>query len=61
VYRDHPKVDSYQLTSNGPDRIRGYFEYYGPYGKGVDGQTQPHVYDPTNGTMSWGDIIVWGP
>ncbi len=43
VYRDHPKVDSYQLTSNGPDRIRGYFEYYGPYGKGVDGQTQPRM------------------
>ncbi|HPK02785.1 MAG TPA: hypothetical protein PLS90_10060 [Candidatus Sumerlaeota bacterium] len=60
-YRNHPRVNSYLLYSKGPDRILGYFNFYGPYGKGTDGKAVPAVYDPTNGTISSGDICVWGP
>ncbi len=61
AYRHHPQVNSYLLSSYGPDRERGWFEFCGPYGKGVDGMLVPPVYDPTNGTMSSGDIVIWGP
>jgi len=61
AYRNHPKVRSYLLSSYGPDKLRGWFEYLGPYGKGVDGNYVAPVYDPTNGTISFGDICVWGP
>jgi len=48
---------SWRLASNGPDRFPNF--------EGIDGAgpslPPTYQYDPTNGTISRGDIIRWGP
>jgi prepilin-type N-terminal cleavage/methylation domain-containing protein len=60
VYRSSPMINSYLMASVGPDRVRDYIEYSGPYGKDAAG-VPVRRYDPTNGTISAGDIVVYGP
>lgn len=60
-YADHPKAHSWFLSSYGPDMVYSYIEYFGPYGTSHPTIPQATVYDPTNGTISNGDICRWGP
>ena len=46
----------WELQGAGPDRL------IGPYSHGdFPGALHIEVYDGTNGTMSWGDIVRFGP
>jgi len=46
----------YTIISKGPDRADSYW-----YNR--DGSLSTHLteYDPSNGTVSWGDLRYWGP
>lgn len=44
-----PEVIPYLLTSIGPDRIEDVIPPY-----------SPRIYDPSNGTVSWGDVVRFG-
>ena len=45
------------MLSPGPDRVHGYSEWV----LVDDPNVVNRVYDPTNGTVSQGDIVRWGP
>jgi len=71
AFRNDPRVDSFLIYSSGPNKFSGtewvnWAEYYGPYGDGRRFMPQPDnltvvLYDPTNGTVSWGAIARYGP
>jgi len=61
LFRASPRVDSFLFYSWGPDQTRDWVEYYGPYGNSVESAPIPPHYDPSNGTVSRGDIITYGP
>jgi len=55
VYHNLPNI-CYTIISKGPDRADSF--WFNPDGSGT-----AHIkeYDPTNGTISWGDLHYWGP
>jgi prepilin-type N-terminal cleavage/methylation domain-containing protein len=67
-YRPHHSA--YVIVSNGPDHLKGpdptngqvfWYQWYGDVtlDKLSGGKFTPWNYDPTNGTVSYGDIIRW--
>ena len=47
----------YMVASCGPNETRDH----GPSGGGFPQDTYPTSYDPTNGTISYGDLFLFGP
>lgn len=66
-------IKGWCLSSNGPDRVynNGQWGIYGEPGINIlqfnptgdpSQRARPGcIYDATNGTVSWGDIVRWGP
>jgi prepilin-type N-terminal cleavage/methylation domain-containing protein len=68
VYRPLAGVDAFStppswvLVSKGPDeRDAGSVHTWGDRDPNRIGSYTNSVYDPTNGTVSYGDIVRWGP
>jgi prepilin-type N-terminal cleavage/methylation domain-containing protein len=77
AFKDAPRLDSTIIYSSGPNLERGHddqdwiawSEYYGPYGNSrgyivPPPETPPAtviLYDPSNGTTSWGAIVRYNP
>ncbi len=54
-------TDSWLSDSFGPDQTRGWMEYYYAYHAVPTSPVVEGIYDPTNGTISNGDIVRYGP